>query len=685
MRRVFSRLTDRLVAADPAFSRVRLASRAMLSLAIAGGLVAAVAALHPLPVAAYGLTVVLCFIGSMAVRDRGRAAQFVTRAYAGAAATGVALLAGFLAPRPILADIAFLSVIFVSVYIRRFGIRWFAVGMVSFLAYFIADFMRPQPSDIGWMALAVVIALLSTQLVTNHILPDDAERDFRRAMATVDRRINLVLRSLIHISHAGERPEENRRLIRRHVNQLREIVLMAEGFIPRPEKGLLAAGGPPLELASALFDLQLGVERLVRARHIELPDPQLLEAILDEKGPSLLDLPAIAGETKDGSVTTRLLAGIRDARARINHALGPAPSPVFVGPEPARKPEPEKKDKSGAQAPAAGKKATAPRISPPLQRAIQVTLACGLALGVGLLLSPTRWFWAVITAYIVFNNTRSRADTALRAVQRSAGTLAGLVAGTVAATLLHGNMAASAVAIPILFFLAFYFVQTSYGTMIFFVTIAIALLYGLLGMFSPLLLVVRLEETVAGAIAGTAVAFLVFPVHTTSGVGQALDAYLDAMSELAAAVRRRIGAEEPRADLRALSRTLDRNYSELSTAARPLAAPWNTVTRFGRVREKLLALMAASLWARSLAEGLDDHSCIEGDMRDDALALLDELDTEIANLRQAGPDIFLGPRSGIALENASPPRPLPENEDFGFALEAILDLMRLANARAGGA
>jgi|GEM_PF-5753006 len=42
----------------------------------------------------------------------------------------------------------------------------------------------------------------------------------------------------------------------------------------------------------------------------------------------------------------------------------------------------------------------------------------------------------------------------------------------------------------------------------------------------------------------------------------------------------------------------------------------------------------------------------------------------------------MGPRSGAALENAAPPRPLPENEDFGFALEAILDLMRFANARA---
>ena len=675
MRRLFSRLTDRLVAADPAFSRVRLASRAMLSLAIAGGIVAAISAVHPLPVAAYGLTVVLCFIGSMAVRDRGRSAQFVTRAYAGVAATATALLAGFLAPQPIVADIAFLSVIFVSVYIRRFGARWFAVGMVSFLAYFIADFLRPQPGDIGWLALAAAIALLSTHAVTNHILPNDPERDFRRAMATIDRRINLILRTLLHFSHIGELPQDNRRMIRRHVNQLREIVLMAEGFIPRPEKGLLAAGGPPVELATALFDLQLRVERLVRARHVELPDPHLLETILDEKGPSLHDLPEIAGE--DSGVTARLLLGIRDARARINRALGPSPSLVFAQPEPETDAKP-----AGETAPAEKEKTKAPRISPPMQRAIQVTLACGLALGVGLMLSPTRWFWAVITAYIVFNNTRSRADTALRAVQRSAGTLAGLIAGTVAATLFHGNVVASAAAIPVLFFLAFYFVQTSYGTMIFFVTIAIALLYGLLGMFSPLLLVVRLEETVVGAIAGTAVAFLVFPVHTTSGVRDALDAYPDAMTDLVVAIRSRVRAEETQADLRALSRKIDRSYSDLSAAARPLAAPWNTVTRFGRVREKLLSLRAASLWARSLADGLRDTACLEGDMRDNTLALLDELDAEIARLRQAGPEIFMGPRSGAALENAAPPRPLPENEDFGFALEAILDLMRFANARA---
>src|SRR5262249_12124080 len=149
-----------------------------------------------------------------------------------------------------------------------------------------------------------------------------------------------------------------------------------------------------------------------------------------------------------------------------------------------------------------------------------------IAMIAGLATSPSRWYWAVITAFIVFNNTKSRADTAMRALQRSFGTLAGLVGGTIIATLLHGQPVLTAALMPVCFFLAFYYLQVSYSVMIFFITIALALLYGLTGSFSPELLVMRLEETVIGAAAGTLVAFLIFPARTTTGIGTALDKYL---------------------------------------------------------------------------------------------------------------------------------------------------------------
>src|SRR6185437_9380801 len=107
---------------------------------------------------------------------------------------------------------------------------------------------------------------------------------------------------------------------------------------------------------------------------------------------------------------------------------------------------------------------------------IQVTLACAVAMAAGLVVSPSRWYWAVITAFIVFNNTKSRADTAFRALQRSLGTFAGLIGGTILATLLSGQPVIAAALMPVCFFLAFYYLQVSYSVMIFFITLALALL-----------------------------------------------------------------------------------------------------------------------------------------------------------------------------------------------------------------
>lgn len=680
-----ARLSDRVAAADPAFSRLRLASRAMLTLAISGGALALLTLLHQLPVAAYGLTVVLSFIGALAVRDRDPRAQAMTRLHAGWAASLSAVFAGTLAPEPVVADIVFLVVIFGSVYIRRFGARWFAVGMVTFLAYFMGDYLKPAPSQAGWIVLAAAVALTASHVVSTLLLPDDPERDFRRAMTTIDHRINLILRHLLRMADGGSSSDTDTKALRAHVLSLRDIVLMAEGFIPKGSTGALAAEGAPSDLATALFDLQLAVERLVRARHEALPRPAMVRALLDERGSLLREAPRDVAQAGGApTLATHLLLRLRDARVRINRALGTAPSPAFREPEesgaaPASTP--------GAAAPEKDEATARPRIPETLHRPIQVTLACALALGAGMMISPTGWYWAVITAFIVFNNTRSRADTAMRALQRSAGTLGGILVGTACATLLQGHLVASGLAIPVLFFLAFYFLQTSYGVMIFFVTIAIALLYGLMGMFTPQLLVVRLEETVIGALAGTFAAFAVFPVSTTRGVDGSVSAFMDALAELVSASRDRAREGKEAKGLTALSRTLDRRSSELAAAAGPLSAPWSAVTRFGQVRRKLLPFAGSAHWGRVLAQSLDAEAPLpeEEARRFDTLA--DDVDEEIRTARDRGADLFVRRRDRRAPPD-TPTRPMeppaPGNEEALRALEAIRDMMRRLNGGAGG-
>jgi hypothetical protein len=677
--RFLGQLRDRIVAADPAFSRLRLSSRALLSLLLSLGLLVGFHFLwHPLPLTAFGLAVVLAFVAAMAVTDKGAKAQAVTRLYALLASVMLVFVAGVLAPWPLLAFPVFLVVIFAAAYVRKFGTRWFGLGMVAFMAYFMGDYLRPAAADIGWIAFGAALTLAVTQVVTTVILGDDPERDFRRAFVTIDRRINLILRRLIEAQQQGVPPDS--KMMQRHLDRLRDIVLMAEGFIPQGELGSLAAAGAASDLAIALFELQLLVERLVGFMRTAPAPEKLLEALLfrDQQR-----LSAAAGQLRSGTPAepgTAPLVRVERARNRVEAALAQRPSPAF-----AARPGAAGATLSAVLASSSSGAAKWLKVPPDLQRPIQITLACGIALSIGLTLSPVRWYWAVIAAFIVFNNAKSRADTALRALQRSAGTFAGLIGGTAVATLMHGQPIVSAALIPVMFFVGFYFVQMSYSTMIFFVTVALALLYGVMGMFTPQLLVLRLAETVVGALAGTVVAFLVFPARASLSAGAALDKYLGALGDLVIAAQQRAHAEQEPLHLLARSRLLDRAYTELASTVRPLGGPWNVVTRFGDVRERLLLLTACALWGRVLARGLKPDAKLSAESLARIDVLVDEVWQRIGEAEAVKNAYFERPESRGQTMGDRPPVSGADVEDPVFRARSDLDTAMACDTGSGAA
>ena len=611
----------------------------MLALATNVVLLLGVSQLHELPFTAYGLAFVLSFNGSLAVKDKGAWAQAVTRAYAGLGAFLLVTIASLVAAWPLIGDLIFLVVIFGAVCLRGFGPRWTAVGMIGVMAYFMGNYTRPAPVDLPWLALAIALSLFVTQVITTIVLRDDPAADFRRALGSLDQRIDVILRML-------DEPPLLWPKLQAQLGRMRDVVMMAEGLIPQGGDGGLAARGPAADLAIALFDLQLIVERLVRAGFAEEPATPLPR------------------EAPEESVASHLRARLRQARRSIDAVLESNPSPFG-----------DATAASGPKKPAGTHWWTDPQ----LHVAVQVTLACSIAMAIGLATSPSRWYWAVITAFIVFNNTKSRADTAVRALQRSLGTLAGLIGGTILATLLHGQLVAAAVLMPVCFFLAFYYLQVSYSVMIFFITLALALLYGLTGSFSPELLLLRLEETVIGAAAGTLVAFFVFPVRTETGITAALDKYFDALRNLVAAARgRTVGEPEP-LHLLARSRLLDRAYTELATAVRPIGGPWAAVTRFGEVRARLLLLSGIAHWARVLARSLPTGVEVDALTRQRIVDAADEVSAGIGAAAALEARYFDRPDEEHlqALQSRSP-TPMSDTADPVLALVTISALLTRA-------
>ncbi|MFB2552101.1 FUSC family protein [Ensifer soli] len=616
------RLRDWLLANDPAFSRVRMAGRVTVTILVTLAMLAAMAQVWALPPAAYGLAITLAIQSGLSVRDLGPARQFVTRLIGCGAALVIVTLAALLEPYRMVSDLVFLAVVFAASFARSYGPRWMAVGMFAFMSYFIGAYLHPSPDQIPAVAAGVLTAALVAHLVSTVILPDRWQRDLSRTLVALDARIGGILDDLAAISATGEVPPARRRQVMARVSHFKDAMLMAESLLPRPASEAPAGDDPALRLTLALFDLHLAVESAAVLGLQSPPQPAMLDAVRGRDGAALARLaeampPGPAAETAGSLVwLDRARRAVTQDVAAVLSAEGLRPPAPPVPPAP-----------SGG------------RISldaPAMRSAIQITLAAAVAMVFGLMLSRERWFWAVLSAFLVFTNTRSRGDTMLRALQRSGGTLLGLVAGVGVAALLSGHVAISALVALSCIFLAFYMLQVSYAAMTFFVSIVLALAYGMMGVLTPGLMVLRLEETLIGSAAGMAVAFLVFPTRTRATLDAALTGWYDAMDALLSAGPRDGVSALAEAQALAQAQALERAYRDVAAAARPLGSSWQVVTRPGHVRQTLALMMAATYWAKMAVQGAG------GDSPDPAA--LDGAKARLAALRASGSECFYVPR-----------------------------------------
>ncbi|MGO7533018.1 FUSC family protein [Rhizobium leguminosarum] len=580
---------DWLLANDPALSRLRMASRVTLTIAFSFLVLLAIQMfILPLPTAAFGLGIVLSIEGGVAVRDKGNARQLVTRLFGCAASLGVVAIAAGLEDHRFLSDLVFLVVIALASAGRVFGPRGFAIGMFAFTSYFMGSYFRPSLAELPDVAIGPVVSVLVGHLVRAVLLPDDWRRDLLRSLESVRGRINQILFKLAALAGGGEIGEADRQELRQLEDRLKEVVLMAETFIPRPPGGVFdASADPAAELAIRLFDAHLAAESAIVLSFQSPPPFALVHAVIEADAAELAPYSAMAEAINDEpqGETVRALLWLGEARQQLTQAIGEGQVSGFAGIDAVRDTaQPEKIDFSFA--------------NPLLRSALQITLASAIAMGFGLLLSRERWFWAVLAAFLVFTNTNSRGDTAMKALSRSLGTVFGIAIGLLLATLISGQLAIAIPVAAVCIFLAFYFLQVSYATMTFFISIVLCLVYGMTGVLTLDLLQLRIGETVIGAVAGTAVAFLVFPARTRGALDAALARWFQALEDLLNA----IGEGKSGFALIALSQKIDACYRDVTVAAKPLGSSWSVVTRPGQIRQTLAIFLSCTYWARILAK-----------------------------------------------------------------------------------
>ena len=596
---------DLFVTSDPALGRLRQGVRAILGAGLAALIISRLARWLGEPPTVTMVGTMMGMMGSQLATDPELRAQRRTTLLMALPATASLVLGTLTSRIPVLGAAAFAVTIFLATYARRFGPRGLALGMIGFFAFFNALFFHAQVAQLPALVGAALVALGIAYLVRFVLVRDRPGRDLHRFLRTFRKTVAIVLWELRDIP---ERPRLTRSVLRRlgrEQDRLNDSALAVEELLTRCQ--------PALRLR--IFDLELAVSRVIGAvqqvvesgalapdtrreirqalaaarTFVRNGDPaarRLMQEHLEHVRGSVSDMPEDAPGRADARRLSNSISDLVEAAAQLPHEV-PRLVPGQVAAAPAGMRPPEKPAENG--------------LHPATRQAIQVTVASVLAMVVGHALSADRWYWAVITTFVIFTRTRTLGDTLQRAWARVLGTVLGVVAGLLLAGLVSGHRTLELAGVFVCVFFGFYLIQISYAWMVFWFTTLICILYSLLGLFSPGLLYLRIEETLIGAGLGVLIALILLPerttVHIHATARQVLAAVRDYLEE--AVVNRSKDSDPDR--LIDTARTLDARLRDLRTAARPLNG---RLVRFApRTARTVHSVSELVLFVRHLALG----------------------------------------------------------------------------------
>lgn len=583
-----------LAVSDPGRLRLRSATATTLTLVLAIAFLLPASNLIGQPITVALLGSVVAMQSAAAVKDKDQRSRVITTLLLFFPAAAAVSLSAILSQFGPVADVGFIIVLFTAVWVRRYGPRGTALGMVAFICYFFALFLRAQPSQIPIFLVSIACGVAISLLVRTVILPERPGVELRRLVRA------LRAASIDVLEVASNRSERDLVTLRKKLDRLGRTALMIDDWLDHNDAAQLFSVTSD-ELSLRIFDAQIVTEQLVSALWALDPNepwPEPLGEATTALGSSLQNNPSenqlraarrlatAAADKADPStkagIATAVAMRAAQAHIAIHHITGNAlrKDPQF----------PVEKKEDVADPITAGDEPAG--LNPSTKAAIQVAVATSAATILGELISPDRWYWAVLTAFLVFTGASTRGEILSRASHRVVGTIAGVLAGVVLSALVGPDRPLQLVLLVVCVFCAFYLVTVAYALLAFFITVMLAMLYGLLGTFSLEVLELRIYETAAGGLVGIASAYFVFSTGTRSTLVTKVENYLDRMSTIIDSSIDSVVEPGSAANLVADVRKLDNALKELMTAGKPLELGPTTRTRRGTKR--LLRIMAVS-------------------------------------------------------------------------------------------
>jgi uncharacterized membrane protein YccC len=595
---ILQRAQDWLRTFDPGKQHLRTASRTTLTVGFALLVLFLLAQATHQPVTVVLVGVDISLNCAMAINDPDPRQRSITYLLAPLTAAGALTLGVLLVQDQVLSDVVFVAIMFIATAARRFGTRGTALGLLAFWTYFLAILLHAALAQVPWFLLATVVGAACAFLLGTWLLPDQPERLLGGLRSVLDVRVAVILDRLRATLAAGQiTPSARARLIS-SVAQLHSAALALEEQADRVDPGTVWSGVTPDQLTQAVVTVEMAAGQMVNrywqfaviAEHVcNSGDPTLLAA-RDRVSEAMRQLAMAT--TGLEALTSGHVPRVQDALDRVlpwsDGAATGDPRPV---PQEATPPVVS----TGRVGPAA------PflfQLHPETRQAIQVAVATSAAIFAGELLSPARWYWAVLTAFLVYVAATSAAQTLTRSWYRVLGTVLGIPVGILIGTAVGSNLVISLVFIFVCIFCLVYFLGTPAWVMTFWITILVAMFYALLGKFSAGTLILRLEETAVGAAIGILTAFLVLPASTRATVTSDIRRFLAALGAFLEQGIRPLMGEPAVVDPLAATRALDRQLWQVRTDAQAFSS---SVRSQSGILNIVRLLYACAFRARSLA------------------------------------------------------------------------------------
>jgi uncharacterized membrane protein YccC len=512
--KIAARIRDRLLIEDPGRVRLDTAVRTTVAVALTVAILLAFVRLRNGAQVLVLVGAISSWISGIAVNDVKLADRRVTTGLVPIPAIGGLGLASAVAGNAVREDVVFLIVLFVSVYVRRYGQRWLTLGVAATFAYFFGLFVGAQIAQLPSLAAAILLGTGATFGMRFLVFPKHRHGSLYWVLEAVRAQLRLVLEGS---RRSASSPADRVRLVVANIARVNETMLAAQ------EQGVVAGAFDGL-----LFRSEVAAENWIVATIGEPPHThqaaaeRALAAAIDEVG------------------------HVATSEASDAEASSPQRDAIL-----------QEAQHGGA--------VMAYRLRPTTRQAIQVTVSAALAIVIGEHISAEHWYWAVITTFVVFIGTTSAGETLARAWAGFLGTVIGVVAGTGVGTLVPQDVTLDSWLLFLSMLFAAYFLRVGLGVAWFFVTLVLVMLYELLGRYSEAVLAVRLFEVLTGVVCGGLAAFAILPTSTRAvfrgDVRAALQALRDGLELIAS-------AESDEAQ--SASRRFDAAVRRLRSRVRPL-------------------------------------------------------------------------------------------------------------------